>query len=183
MSSSVQKRWWLLTLRGILLILFGFIAFFTPGIVLVSLIIIFTVFLIAAGIFLISESISSIDKNHRILKIIEGIINIITAVIILALPAESIDAIMIIVSAWAFISGIFQIASAIKLRKVIENELLAITGGFISLIFGIVILFNLIAGAEALVMVFGIFAVITGVMVIVLSFKIKKLPVAQNRKL
>lgn len=182
MSSFVQKRWWLLILRGTLLILFGLIAFFAPGIVLISLIVIFAVFLIAAGIFLIFESISSNDRNHRVLKITEGIINIITAVIILVLPAESIDVIMIFVSAWAFISGIFQIASAIKLRKVIENEFLAITGGFISLIFGIVILFNLIAGAEALVMVFGIFAVVSGALIVSLSFKIKKLPPAQDSK-
>ena len=181
MDSSIHKRWWLLTLRGILLILFGFFAFFTPGLVLISLIIVFAVFLIASGIFLIAESISSIDKNHRVLKIIEGIINIITAVIILIMPAESIAVIMIFVSAWAFISGIFQIASAIKLRKVIKNEMLAIAGGFISLIFGIVILFNLIAGAEALVMVFGIFAVISGALIIFLSFKVKKAAVTQKQ--
>jgi uncharacterized membrane protein HdeD (DUF308 family) len=182
MESFIQKRWWLFTFRGILLILFGFIAFFIPGIVLISLIIVFAVLLIASGIFLIYESISSVDKNHRVLKITEGIINFVTAVIILIMPAESIAVIMILVSAWAFVSGIFQIASAIKLRKVINNELLAISGGFVSLIFGIVILFNLIAGAEALVMVFGIFAVITGTLITVLSFKIKKLPVTQNRE-
>jgi uncharacterized membrane protein HdeD (DUF308 family) len=182
MNSLIQKKWWLLTLRGILLVIFGIIALFTPCIVLISLLIVFAVFLFAAGIFLIAESISSVDKSHRILKIIEGIINIVTGIVVIILPAESIAVIMIFISAWAFISGIFQIAAAIKLRKVIENELLAITGGFISLIFGIVILFNLIAGAEALVMVFGIFAVISGVLIIVLSFRVKKLPAAQNSK-
>lgn len=178
MNSYIKKRWWLLALRGILLIIFGIIALFTPGIVLISLLIVFAVFLFAAGIFLIAESFSSVDKSHRVLKIIEGVINIITGVIVLSLPAESIAVIMIFISAWAFISGVFQIAAAIKLRKIIENELLAITGGFISLIFGIVILFNLIAGAEALVMVFGIFAVISGALIVVLSFRIKKLTAA-----
>ena len=86
---------------------------------------------------------------------------------------------MIFISAWAFISGIFQIAAAIKLRKVIENELLAVTGGFISLIFGIVILFNLIAGAEALVIVFGIFALISGALTVILSLKVRRLTTRQ----
>jgi len=181
MNTSIQKRWWLLTLRGILLILFGLIAFFSPGIVLISLIIFFAVFLITAGISLLTESISSLDKGHKSLKIFEGIINIITGILIFILPAESIAVIMIFVSAWAFVSGMFQIASAIKLRKVIRNESLAITGGFISLIFGIVILFNLVAGAEALVIVFGIFALISGTLTAVLSLKVKKLSSAQRQ--
>lgn len=157
------------------MIIFGFIALLFPGIVLLSLLIIFAILLFVSGIFLIAESISSVDKSHKTLKIIEGIINIITGIIVLILPAESIAVIMIFVSAWAFVSGIFQIASAIKLRKVIEHEFLAISGGFISLIFGIVILLNLIAGAEALVIVFGIFAVILGILNITLSFKVKNL--------
>jgi uncharacterized membrane protein HdeD (DUF308 family) len=181
MNTSMQKRWWLLIIRGIFLILLGLIAFFYPGIVLLSLIIFFAVFLIAAGISLMAESISSVDKSHRALKIAEGIINIITAFIILIMPAESIAVIMIFISAWAFVSGIFQIASAIKLRKVLENELLAITGGFISLIFGIVILFNLIAGAETLVIVFGIFAVISGLLTVLLSLRVKKLTLNQKQ--
>lgn len=182
MDTSIQKRWWLLTLRGILLILFGFIAFFIPGIVITSLIVVFAVLLIASGIFIIYESFSSVDKNHRVLKITEGIINFVTAVIIIIMPAESIAVIMIFVSVWAFISGIFQIASAIKLRKEIKNELLAITGGFVSLIFGIVILFNLIAGAKALVMAFGIFTIISGVLIIILSLRIKNILFIQNNK-
>ena len=179
MNTSIQKRWRLLTFRGILLILFGFTAFFSPGIVLLSLIILFAAFLIAAGISLTAESISSVDKGHKALKITEGLINIITGIIVLILPAESIAVIMIFISAWAFISGIFQIAAAIKLRKVIENELLAVTGGFISLIFGIVILFNLIAGAEALVIVFGIFALISGALTVILSLKVRRLTTRQ----
>jgi uncharacterized membrane protein HdeD (DUF308 family) len=180
MNTSIQKRWWLLTLRGILLIIFGFIALLTPGIVMLSLIIVFAVFLISSGIFLTAESISSVDKGQKALKIIEGIINIVTGIIVLILPAESIAVIMIFISAWAFVSGIFQIAAAIKLRKVIEHEFLAVTGGFVSLIFGIVILFNLIAGAEALVIVFGIFALISGTLTVVLSLRVKKNAAAQK---
>ena len=72
-------------------------------------------------------------------------------------------------------AGVFQIFHAIKLRKVIENEWLAILNGVITLVFGIMILFNVVAGAQALIMIFGFFAIISGVLMILLSFRVKSL--------
>ena len=61
------------------------------------------------------------------------------------------------------------------LRKEISNEWFAILNGVITLIFGLAVLTNIVAGASALVMVFGIFAIISGILMIVLSFKVKGL--------
>ena len=80
-----------------------------------------------------------------------------------------------VVAFWAIMSGIFQIYNAVKLRKIIENELYSILNGAVSLIFGLMILFNVVASAEALIMVFGFFAVISGLLLIALSFKVKGL--------
>ena len=37
MLERIQKNWWLLLLRGILALIFGFIAISSPGIVIVTL--------------------------------------------------------------------------------------------------------------------------------------------------
>jgi uncharacterized membrane protein HdeD (DUF308 family) len=80
---------------------------------------------------------------------------------------------MIIIACWAIVIGIFQISAAIKLRKSIKNEWIGILNGLITLIFGILILTDVFTGATALVMLFGAFAVISGIFSVVLSFRIK----------
>lgn len=174
MTTSLNKSWWLLALRGIFLIIFALIALFAPDIVILTMIMFFGFLLLISGFTLIFEGFTAADKGHRTLRIIDGIINIVTGIIVLLLPLESLAVIMIFISAWAVVSGLLQIAAAIKMRKVIENEFLTIVGGLISIIFGIVILLNVFEGAQAIVMVFGIFALITGILLVGLSFRVKK---------
>ena len=76
---------------------------------------------------------------------------------------------------WALIAGIFMIVKAIKLRKVIQNEWLIIFNGIITVILGILIFANVFAGAEILVMVFGFYAILSGIMMMMISFKVKGL--------
>ncbi|HMS64964.1 MAG TPA: DUF308 domain-containing protein [Ignavibacteria bacterium] len=150
MLETIQKHWWVLALRGILAIIFGIIAIASPGIVLVTLVFYFGFVAVFSGIFLIIEGIATKegDRGFKMLYFI---------------------------AFWAIMAGVFQIFHAIKLRKVIENEWLAILNGVITLVFGIMILFNVVAGAQALIMIFGFFAIISGVLMILLSFRVKSL--------
>lgn len=174
MLERVQKKWWLLLLRGILAIIFGLIALFSPGIVLVTLLFYFGFVALFSGIFLIIEGIA-VKSDDRGLHILEGILSIIFGLLFLFMPGFVFSFIMYFIAFWAIVGGIMQIIYAIKLRKEIPNEWMAILSGIITLIFGILVLLNIVAGASALVMVFGIYALIWGIMLIVLSFKVKGL--------
>lgn len=164
-----------MALRGIFLILFALIALFATRIVLLTIVILFSIILIISGILLLYEGFTSGVSDQKPLRFIDGILNILSGIFILLLPVESIVVIMMFISGWAFVSGAVQIAAAIKLRKIIEHELLTITGGLVSIVFSIAILLNLIAGAQALVMLFGIFSLISGILLIGLSVKVKRL--------
>ena len=174
MLARLQQKWWLLLLRGLLAIVFGFIALFMPNVVLVTLLFYFGVVALFSGIFLVIEGIA-VKSDDRGLHILEGILAIIFGVLFLAMPGFVFASLMYFIAFWAIIGGIMQIIYAIKLRKEIPNEWLAILNGVITLIFGILILTNILAGGQALIMVFGIYALIWGVMLIMLSFKVKGL--------
>jgi uncharacterized membrane protein HdeD (DUF308 family) len=175
MDLSLQKRWRMLIIRGFLFTLFGLSVFLISGIELFSMVEIFGIILIFSGFILLLESTFSTDKGYKILSIAEGIVNFTAGIVILIFPADSVTALMIFISAWAFVSGLFQVATSIKLRKFLENEFFAITGGFVSLIFGIAILLNLIAGAQTFAVVFGLFSIVYGLTLVGLSLRIKKL--------
>ena len=70
---------------------------------------------------------------------------------------------------------------AIQLRKEISYEWALIVSGLISIIFGIVLVANPGAGALALVVVIGAFALMFGVMMIVFAFRVRGLPTRLER--
>ena len=174
MLERLQKKWWLVLLRGIFAIIFGLIALLSPGIVLVTLLLYFGIIAVFSGFFLIIEGIA-VKSDDRGMRILEGILYLIFGLLFIFMPGFVFASAMYFIAFWAILAGIFQIITAIRLRKEIQNEWLAILYGVLTLIFGILVLFNILAGAQALVMVFGIYALIAGLLLIGLSFKIKGL--------
>jgi uncharacterized membrane protein HdeD (DUF308 family) len=81
----------------------------------------------------------------------------------------------ILVGAWALVTGIAEIVAAIRLRKQIEGELMLGLAGLVSAIFGVLVLVWPIAGAVTIATLIGIFALIYGVVLIVLGFRLRRL--------
>lgn len=173
MIETVQKRWWVLLLRGILWLLFGIMAIATPGLILGTLLLYFGFLAILSGIFVIIEGFMS--EGSKGSQILEGIFYIIVGLIFIIMPGFIVSFTMYFLAFWALIAGVFMIVTAIKLRKVIENEWFTIFNGIITIIFGILIFANVFVSAQALVMIFGFYAIISGIIMIVLSFKVKGL--------
>lgn len=173
MLEAISKNWWHLLIRGLLVLIFGLIALLNPGIVLASLLLYLGVIAIIGGIVAIIASFRM--ETDKMAGIIEGIIMIIIGLLFLFAPGFVLTSIVFFIGIWALISGIMQIVYAIKLRKIISGEWIAILGGIISIIFAFVLFFNVVGSAAALVMVIGAFALISGILQIILSFKIKGL--------
>lgn len=161
-------------LRGVIIFLFGILAIVSPGTVLLTLILYLGVIAVISGAILIIDSFEA-DKNEKVIKIIEGIIYILFGFLFIFKPDYIVKFTMIFLALWALLAGLFQIYSAIKLRKVINNEWLMILNGVISVIFAILIFTNIIVSVQAIVMVLGIYALVSGIFMILLSFKVKSL--------
>lgn len=174
MVEALQKSWWTFLVKGILILIFGLFALFSPGAVLATLIAYLGIVAVLSGIFTIIGSIFS-KSEGKISSILEGVIYLLIGILFIASPAFILTSLVYFIAIWALISGIMQIVYAMKLRKVIENEWIAILSGIISIIFALVLFFNVAASANAVIMVIGIFAIVSGIMNMMLSFKIKGL--------
>jgi uncharacterized membrane protein HdeD (DUF308 family) len=71
------------------------------------------------------------------------------------------------------VTGILEIIAAIRLRKIITNEWLLILAGIASVAFGVILLLRPAAGALALIWWFGAWALIFGILMIVLAFRMR----------
>jgi uncharacterized membrane protein HdeD (DUF308 family) len=170
----VPRHWWALALRGLAAVVFGILAYAWPGLTLAVLVLLFGAYALADGVLAIISAIRS-NGDHLWALLLEGIAGILAGVAVLSWPGLSAVLLLYLIASWAIITGVLEIWSAVRLRKVIENEWAWIIGGLASVIFGAIMLASPGAGALALVWIIGIYAIVAGVMLLVLSWRVRDL--------
>ena len=171
----LAKNWWAFLLRGILAIVFGIAAIFFPQAAFLSLVLIFGAFALVDGIFtLISAFAGNARSEGWWWLIFEGLFGILVGVLTVWQPFAMGLAWVFMIAAWAVVTGVFEIVTAIRLRKVITGEWMLILAGVISVLFGILAAVYPGTGAAAIGMIVGIYALIFGVIFIVLAFQLRK---------
>lgn len=86
-------------------------------------------------------------------------------------PALTALVLVLVMGANALVTGVLDIAVAIRLRKTIEGEWLLIAAGIASIIFGILVFLFPGAGALALVWLISAYAIATGILLLGLAFR------------
>lgn len=170
------SSWWALALRGIAAILFGVLAFAWPHLTLAVLVFLFGAYALVDGVFAIFAGI----KSHGTFKrwwvlLLEGILDVIIGVLAFALPSITALALLILIGAWAIVTGIFEIGAAIQLRKYVAGEWLLALAGAASVLFGVALLINPGVGALAVVWLIGAYAIVFGVLLVALGLKLRSL--------
>jgi uncharacterized membrane protein HdeD (DUF308 family) len=174
LADLLTRNWWLLLLRGIAAVLFAVLAFFWPGITLLTLVYLFGAYALVTGILSLYLAWNVPKGYPRFASLIlGGIISIITALIAFFMPRLTAFGLLILIAAWAIVTGIIEIMVAIRLRKVITREWLLILAGIASIFFGVVLLLWPSAGALVLVWWIGAYALVIGILLMVLAFKMR----------
>jgi uncharacterized membrane protein HdeD (DUF308 family) len=171
MLQTLTANWWALALRGLVAVLFGLLTFFLPGITLVTLVLLFGAYALADGVFNVIAFFRV--ASHQWALLIEGVVGIIAGVLTFAWPAITALALLYLIAFWAILTGIFEVVAGIRLRKTIANEWLLLLMGVLSLLFGLLILFAPGTGALAIVLWIGAYALVFGVFLLALAFRLR----------
>lgn len=174
MVHALAKNWWMLLLRGIAAIVFGVLALAWPGMTVLTLILFYGAYALVDGVIAIGAAITGGTLMPRWWLAIVGLLGITVGLLTFLMPGLTAIVLLYFIAGWAIATGIFQIIGAIQLRKEIDNEWLLILGGIISVLFGVAMLAAPGAGALALITVIGIYTMIIGVLLVGLSFRLKK---------
>jgi uncharacterized membrane protein HdeD (DUF308 family) len=168
--------WWLLVLRGVAAVAFGVLAFIWPGMTILALVIVWGAYALVDGILALIAGFRAPerDKPHWAFLVV-GVLGIVAGIVAFVWPGITALALLTLIAAWAFVMGIFQIVAAIRLRKEIEYEWLLALSGVVSVIFGLLMVFNPGAGALAVLWVIAAYAIVFGVLLIAAGFRLKNI--------
>jgi uncharacterized membrane protein HdeD (DUF308 family) len=172
-AQSVASNWWRFLLNGLVLIVAGVLIFSIDWSVR-SL----ATFLGALFIFegLTTALTAGIDKRVRQANVIAGLLSVALGIAIIVWPAPGIVAVAIFLGAWLIVMGTITISGALAARRILPDWWLLLLLGLAEVPLGVLALADPGATLAAIVTVGGIWAVAVGVMRVVLSFEIKRLP-------
>jgi len=156
-------------------ILLGILAFAWPGITLFVLVLFFGAYMLVDGIFAIVAAVRAAGEEDRWwLLLIEGILGVLAGLVAFFWPGLTALALLYFIAAWAIVTGIMEIVAAIRLRQEIEGEWALGLSGLLSVIFGILlVVLPAPAGLLSLVWLVGAYAVATGVLLLILAFRVR----------
>lgn len=167
-GAPAESQWWVI-LRGIVAILFGLVTLAWPAITFVGLLLVFGFFAVAAGISAILESLRAAAGRRRWLYLAVGVVAVLAGLITLAWPAITPTAFLYLLAAWAIVTGVIEIAGAFLTHLAARPEWLLVASGAVSIIFGILLLVWPRLGVLALAWLIGIFAIVYGILHLVLG--------------
>jgi uncharacterized membrane protein HdeD (DUF308 family) len=180
MLNLLARRWWLVVLRGVAAIIFGILAITLPGITLATLIILFGAYAFADGIFAVIHAIGGGDERESVwLLLLEGLLGIGVGLITFFEPGLTAIALLFYIAAWNLATGVLEIAAAVHLRKQVSGEFWLLLGGLCSIVFAVILMAYPSAGALALIWVIGIYALLFGVFLLALGFRLRGLKSAR----
>lgn len=175
MVNVLARNWWAVLIRGIAAVVFGVLAFAWPVSTIAAIIILFGAYAFVDGVFAIVAAVRAAQSHERWWPfLLEGIVGIAIGVITFFEPSATAFALYVTIAAWAFITGVLEIAAAVQLRKQIANELWLILGGILSLVFAGLMFWRPLSASIAIVWVIGAYAIMFGITMIALSFRLKK---------
>jgi len=175
-----QEPWWSLLLRGIFIIILGVLAFVWPVLTIAVLIIFFAAFALVEGIFAVVVSVSQRRTIPQWgLMLAGGIAGIVVGILIFMAPLIAGLVVVYLIGAWALVTGIIRIVSAIRARE--ETAMgwqLAL--GIVAICFGLAIFFIPLAMLLAMLWIVAAWAIIMGILWIADSIRVHKLTKATS---
>ena len=175
MSAALARNWWIVALRGGAAIVFGLIAVLLPLAALGTLALLFAMYMLADGIFAIVAGARAAAHHVRWAALIfEGIVNLVAGAVALLFPGLTVLVLVTLLGIWAVISGVFMIAAAFRLHARHGRWLLGLSG-LVSVIWGALLYLSPVAGAVVLTWWLGGYALVFGVVLLVLALRLRGL--------
>jgi len=172
---ALRRNWWTFVLRGVCAILFGFFAWFWPGLTLLALILTWATLACINGVTTLVSAFARDGHEPRWILLLEGGVSLLAGLAALFYPRVVASLFLYLLAAWAILSGVVEVVAAYRLRNEIRGEFWLGFAGVLSLLFGMMLVLRPGAGALTIVWLIASYTVLFGVVLIAWGMHLKRL--------
>jgi uncharacterized membrane protein HdeD (DUF308 family) len=183
-ASLLSRNWGWFVVRGILALVLGAAAVLFPVSALFAFAMVFAAYAGADGLLSTIAGVRGARRKEERwwALVLRGIVGMAVAVLFVLMPfAATVSyalATLGILSAWAIITGVLELAAAIRLRKAIEGEWLLALSGVLSILLGLAVPVALVVTPLATILsvawVIAGYAVIAGFVLVGLGLRLRR---------
>lgn len=184
MSVVVETResrlWQSLLVRGVLALALGGVALAWPGLTLSLLLMLFGLFTLVDGLVAVAAGLV-LRRSAWGWVVFQGLVGVVIGLLALRFPQTAAAVVVIFFAAWALLAGLIQAYAALRFRRAGSQHwgwLLA--SAVLTLAFGSFFLVNPLIGAQAVVVVVGLFAVGLGLVFSIGALRVRKLGMVET---
>lgn len=174
---NLKEMWGAIAFRGIVSIIFGIAAVFWPGETLVTLVYLFGAYVLVSG--LINEVVGLTNFNDagsfwgRLFLVLLGLVEIGVGVYLLRHPHVAFATLIIIIALTFLARGLFELFAGIFGEGTSLYRTVLVIGGLLAVAVGVIMFFQPVASGVAFVWILGLYALITGPLLLALAFEAK----------
>ena len=173
LSAVLARNWWAVAIRGVVGMAVGVIAFVMPAATMLALVLLFAAYMLVDGVFAIIAAVRAARQHDRWgLVVLEGTVDIVAGIIAVLWPGITVLAFVLLVAAWAIVSGALMVAAAFHLN-IEHGRWWLVLGGAVSVAYGVLMIVAPLIGALVLTWWFGAYALVFGITLLILAFRLK----------
>ncbi len=162
---------WSLALRGVIAIVFGVLAIVWPAVTLIVLALLFGAYALVSGVMeIVAAFRRQPDAARRTALVLAGLLSVAAGIVALVWPGITALALVVIVGAWAVVTGALEIWAATR----VHAQWLPLLFGAVTMLIGILVLIRPGIGAVALAVTIGVYAIVAGVLMLAESWRIHR---------
>jgi uncharacterized membrane protein HdeD (DUF308 family) len=174
MPVILEKNWWSLVLRGFTAIVLASVLLSWTELPIDVLALVFAGYLVFDGLAGLAGALRAAEAQQRWAELVaEGILDLVTAILLFARPDWSSIAVLYVIAVWALATGAMEFLAAVRLRRCITGEWLLAVSGAASLILGALLVAAPLASTRTVAIAIATYALIFGILLIVLGFRLR----------
>ncbi len=172
-----RDMWGTLLLRGVIAVLFGIAAVFWPALTLVTLVYLFGAYVLVTGVVNVIQGVLSMKvRTTWFLTLLVGLVELGIGVYLMRHTDVSFATLILLIGFSLIIRGVLEVVAAfMDFGGWASTRTLLTVGGLASVLAGVVILMQPVAGGVAFVWILGVYALLVGAMMVAVSLDARKL--------
>jgi uncharacterized membrane protein HdeD (DUF308 family) len=142
----------------------------------VRLLVLFGVYALVDGLFsLYSALVNRRRRGGWWLLLVEAVAGVGVGILAFVWPQITALAFLHLIAAWAMVTGVLELVAAFQLRRQVEGEWVLALAGIVSIVLGLLLALRPGSGLVAVVWFVGAYAIVFGILLIVLGFRLRGL--------